>query len=203
MWDNNWLRIYWASKIFALASLAGIMVGTGSRGFWPVLGWVLLFSVVLYEIIVWNKTREDELAKLAKGWRVLARVAEAWFRMSLFVWIYGVLSVLVLPEFSTQPGLAGEIIETTRQVGDVLVYVGLVGLLVGFGLAGLVLRANRKVGFYCEHQERDRPGTGDEPREGPLSVGREPQLHSSVQKPSSIWDAGYAGSGRTRRYLGD
>lgn len=120
--------LYWAG---VGSSLVGLLC-------W-ISGWLSLMVVFGLEYR-WRGAKVSELAKLNACWRLVARGSETVLLISAKAWLVGVACALIGGNWF-----------------DTLVFGGLLGIVVGWIGLAVVLRANRKVGFYADsHQAESR-----------------------------------------------
>jgi hypothetical protein len=123
--------VYWSGR-----------AGGASLVYWTA-GWLCLMVVFWLEY-QWRGAKPHELAKLSTPWKIAARASEVVLLVSAKVWLVGVACALIGGNWF-----------------DTLVFGGLLGIACGWVGLAVVLRANRKVGFYTDsHSAESRRNLG-------------------------------------------
>lgn len=178
--ENPFVRLYWVTKLAALACLFVLVLTEEEVKGWTVGAlwaacWVVLVVILIFEL-AGNRRKQYEFSKLSAGWRRFATWTEAANWAFSRVFALGIVSVLI----------GGELVPA-------LVWGGLLGLLGSFGLGFVVLVANKQVGFYADPPFEEsgtvaeRPTSQNKIREvGPVPANR--------SGSSDIWRSGNTGS---------
>jgi hypothetical protein len=201
---NPWLRAYFGTKLLALGTLVGWWLSTQLQAGWSGIGylgvwiggWVLLIAYAWLEFFVWKAPKAAELKKLSRAWRVVAVLGESTARVGTWSWLYGVYWYLI----------------GGGRKADALVWVGVIAVLLGFGVGSVVLGANRRVGFY----EDDSTLRGASPEEagrtghaGPhaaedrqIAGDLSPEARKRLSQADEIWGHSIPGPRDAGRYSG-